>query len=75
MDIVQERLEREYQLELVSSAPTVVYEVLQTDGTVLPVDNPAKLPPTGQDRRDPRADHHRQHSGAAGVCRRGAEAV
>ena len=46
MDIVQERLEREYQLELVSSAPTVVYEVLKTDGTVEPVDNPSKLPPT-----------------------------
>jgi GTP-binding protein LepA len=45
MDIVQERLEREYQLELVSSAPTVVYEVLQTNGDVLPVDNPSKLPP------------------------------
>jgi GTP-binding protein LepA len=50
MDIVQERLEREYELELVSSAPTVVYEVLQTDGTVLPVDNPSKLP--GPDRID-----------------------
>jgi GTP-binding protein LepA len=46
MDIVQERLEREYQLELVSSAPTVIYEVLQTDGTVITVDNPSKLPPT-----------------------------
>jgi len=46
MDIVQERLEREYQLELVSSAPTVIYEVLKTDGTVEPVDNPSKLPPT-----------------------------
>src|SRR6186713_283732 len=46
MDIVQERLEREYQLELVSSAPTVIYEVLQTDGTVISVDNPSKLPPT-----------------------------
>ena len=45
MDIVQERLEREYQLELVGSAPTVIYEVLQTDGTVIPVDNPSKLPP------------------------------
>src|SRR5262249_61790506 len=45
MDIVQERLDREYQLELVSSAPTVVYEVLKTDGEVIPVDNPSKLPP------------------------------
>jgi GTP-binding protein LepA len=44
MDIVQERLEREYQLTLVTSAPTVVYEVAKTDGTLLYVDNPAKLP-------------------------------
>jgi len=44
MDIVQERLEREYQLELVSSAPTVIYEVQKTNGEVEPVDNPAKLP-------------------------------
>jgi GTP-binding protein LepA len=45
MDIVQERLEREYHLDLVTSAPTVVYEVGQTDGTSVLVDNPAKLPP------------------------------
>ena len=45
MDIVQERLEREYELALVTSAPSVVYEVLSTDGTVELVDNPAKLPP------------------------------
>src|SRR5579864_3034166 len=45
MDIVQERLEREYQLTLVTSAPTVVYEVAKTDGSVDYVDNPAKLPP------------------------------
>jgi GTP-binding protein LepA len=44
MDIVQERLEREYNLELVTSAPTVVYEVAKTDGTLVYVDNPAKLP-------------------------------
>jgi len=44
MDIVQERLEREYQLALVTSAPTVVYEVLRTNGAVELVDNPAKLP-------------------------------
>jgi GTP-binding protein LepA len=44
MDIVQERLEREYQLTLVTGAPTVVYEVLRTDGSLVYVDNPAKLP-------------------------------
>jgi len=44
MDIVQERLEREYQLTLVTGAPTVVYEVLRTDGDIEYVDNPAKLP-------------------------------
>jgi len=44
MDIVQERLEREYQLSLVTSAPTVIYEVLTTDGEVVNVDNPTKLP-------------------------------
>jgi GTP-binding protein LepA len=44
MDIVQERLEREYSLDLVTSAPTVVYELLRTDGRVEYVDNPAKLP-------------------------------
>jgi len=46
MDIVQERLEREYQLTLVTSAPTVVYEVLKADGALEYVDNPAKLPPS-----------------------------
>jgi GTP-binding protein LepA len=45
MDIVQERLEREYHLTLITSAPTVVYEVALTDGTVLQIDSPAKLPP------------------------------
>src|ERR1700749_3827269 len=48
MDIVQERLEREYNLELVTSAPTVVYEVAKTDGTLVYVDNPAKLPPANE---------------------------
>src|SRR5580700_4702542 len=48
MDIVQERLEREYELTLVSSAPTVVYEVARTDKAIVYVDNPAKLPPTNE---------------------------
>ena len=45
MEIVQERLEREYDLDLVTSAPTVVYEVALSDGSVAHVDNPSKLPP------------------------------
>jgi GTP-binding protein LepA len=45
MEIVQERLEREYQLNLITTAPTVVYQVLQTDGKIIQVDNPSKLPP------------------------------
>jgi GTP-binding protein LepA len=48
MDIVQERLEREYELDLVTSAPTVVYEVLRTGGTTELVDNPSKLPPVNE---------------------------
>jgi GTP-binding protein LepA len=44
MDIVQERLEREYDMELITTAPTVVYEVLTRDGEVVRVENPAKMP-------------------------------
>jgi GTP-binding protein LepA len=44
MDIVQERLEREYGVDLVTTAPTVVYEILLTDGTLILLENPAKLP-------------------------------
>jgi GTP-binding protein LepA len=45
MEIIQERLEREYDLDLITTAPTVVYEVLLTDGKIMSLDNPAKLPP------------------------------
>ncbi len=44
MEIIQERLEREYDLELITTAPTVVYEVITKKGETLMVDNPAKLP-------------------------------
>ena len=55
MEIVQERLEREYDLDLIGTAPTVVYEVLRTDGEVVPLDNPAKLPQANlvQEVREP----------------------
>lgn len=48
MEIVQERLEREYNLELITTAPTVIYEVVTTSGETLKVDNPSKLPDAGK---------------------------
>ncbi len=48
MEIVQERLEREYNLDLITTAPTVVYEVLTTAQELLKIDNPAKLPPANE---------------------------
>jgi GTP-binding protein LepA len=48
MEIVQERLEREYDLELITTAPTVVFEVVDTSGKVTMVDNPSRLPPPNE---------------------------
>jgi GTP-binding protein LepA len=48
MEIVQERLEREYGLELITTAPTVIFEVVQAGGKILKVDNPSKLPPDNE---------------------------
>ncbi|GAA3940076.1 translation elongation factor 4 [Litoribacillus peritrichatus] len=47
MEIIQERLEREYNLDLITTAPTVVYEVVTTKGETVQVDNPSRLPPVG----------------------------
>ena len=44
MEIVQERLEREFDMDLITTAPTVIYEVVQRDGTIIMVDNPSKMP-------------------------------
>ncbi|SDW33646.1 GTP-binding protein LepA [Nitrosomonas oligotropha] len=44
MDIVQERLEREYDMDLITTAPTVVYQVLLRDGTMIEIENPSKIP-------------------------------
>jgi GTP-binding protein LepA len=60
MEIVQERLEREYDLDLITTAPTVVYEVVRSDGQVIKVDNPANLPETGKiaEIREPIIEAH-----------------
>ena len=82
MEIVQERLEREYDLDLIITAPTVVYEVVTKQGEVLHVDNPAKLPPIGDtaEMREPIIATHilvpQPHLGAViGLCeeRRGVQ--
>src|SRR5947199_8025831 len=44
MDIVQERLEREYDMELVTTAPTVIYQLLLRDGTIVEIETPSELP-------------------------------
>ncbi len=44
MEIVQERLEREYDMELITTAPTVIYQIVQNDGTVTEIENPSRLP-------------------------------
>jgi GTP-binding protein LepA len=55
MEIVQERLEREYELDLITTAPTVIYEIVTTGGEILEVDNPSKLPPSNkiEETREP----------------------
>ena len=47
MEIIQERLEREFDLDLITTAPSVIYKVYKTDGTEVDVDNPSNLPPVG----------------------------
>jgi GTP-binding protein LepA len=60
MEIVQERLEREYDLELITTAPTVIYEIEMSDGSEIQIDNPAALPEPGKFRevREPIIEAH-----------------
>jgi GTP-binding protein LepA len=60
MEIVQERLEREYDLDLITTAPTVVYEIELNDGSEIQIDNPAALPEPGKFRevREPIIEAH-----------------
>ena len=48
MDVIKERLEREFDLDLIATAPTVTYEVVQTDGQILRIQNPSQLPPVNK---------------------------
>ena len=60
MEIIQERLEREYDLDLITTAPTVVYEVIHKDGKTIYVDNPSKLPAVNdiEEIREPIVEAH-----------------
>jgi len=60
MEIIQERLEREYDLDLITTAPTVIYEVLTTKGELILVDNPSKLPEPNyiEEIREPMVEAH-----------------
>ena len=48
MEVVKERLEREFDLDLIATAPTVTYEIIQTDGKILAIQNPSQLPPVNK---------------------------
>ena len=60
MEIIQERLEREYSIDLITTAPTVVYEVIQTDGQTILIDNPSQLPEQNfiEEIREPYIEAH-----------------
>ena len=75
MEIVQERLEREYNLDLITTAPTVRFRVVSRDGEVVELDNPAKFPSRGRHRAHRGADHRRHHPHAAGIRGGAAQAV
>ena len=75
MEIVQERLEREFDMDLITTAPGVLYRVTTTDGEVHEIDSPAKLPDAGRIATSRGADHHRDDPHAGRVRRRHPAAV
>ena len=75
MEIVQERLEREFDQDLITTAPTVVYEVVQRDGTRAAGGKSGQAAGIGENRGNPRADHHGDHFRAAGLPWCGNDAV
>ena len=75
MEIIQERLEREFNIDLITTAPGVRYRVTLTNGEVIEVDNPTKFPESVRDQADRRADHRRDGDHARRVHRRDSEAA
>ena len=69
LEIVQERLEREYALELISTAPTVIYEIESADGEIFKIENPAQLPEPKPDSGDSGAHHPRDVTASTRLCR------
>ena len=74
MEIIQERLEREYDLDLITTAPGVRYHITLTDGTVIEVDNPSRWPDPSEIEDDRRAGDHGDDPDQRRVCRRDSEA-
>ena len=74
MEIVQERLEREFDLDLITTVPTVEYHVYKTDGEMLLLENPSQPARSGRHRPDRRAVRQGAHHGARRVHRRHHEA-
>ena len=75
MEIAQERLEREFGLDLIITAPTVVYQVKKTDGDMIELHRPSDLPDLNDDRGDPGATHHGPDPHAHAVPRSRAAAL
>lgn len=69
MEIIQERLEREYNLDLVTTAPSVVYKVIKTNGETLNIDNPTNLPPAGEIEYMGGTNRSGRYYGAKGIRR------
>ena len=69
LEIIQERLEREYNLDLVTTAPSVVYRIHKTNGEVIDLTNPVQYAGSVGDRIHGGADGHRGDHGDHGICR------
>ena len=74
LEIIQERLEREYDLDLITTAPGVRYNITLTDGTVMEVDNPSRWPDPSEIETIEEPVITREDSHQRGVCRRNPEA-